>query len=92
MKVINHLFEHGAKLNIRDSDGRDPIMHAVILNNTELLKSMLRMKEKAEIDTNGQDYAGKSAVHYVINPIKFGSYENTDILRLLHKNEFNFNL
>lgn len=39
-----------------------------------------------------QDKSGKTAIHYVINPIKFGSYENTSILRDLFKAGFNLNV
>jgi len=35
------LMENGAKLNIVDSDGRDPIMYAVMQNNKETLKMLL---------------------------------------------------
>ena len=31
------LMEHGTKLNVVDSDGRDPIMYAIISNNEKLL-------------------------------------------------------
>lgn len=31
-------------------------------------------------------------MHYVVNPIKFGSYENVEILRDLHKNGFDLSI
>lgn len=30
-----------------------------------------------------QDDEGKTALHYVVTPLNFGSYENTDLLRFL---------
>jgi hypothetical protein len=36
--------------------------------------------------------AGKSAAHFVINPIEFGSYENLTILNILYQCGFNLNL
>jgi ankyrin repeat protein len=35
------LLEFGAKLDIVDSDGRDPIMHAIVKNNVMALRMML---------------------------------------------------
>jgi len=74
------LIEYGAKLDIVDSDGRDPLMHAIMNNNTMVVKILLENKKALKVNSNGQDKAGKSAVHYVINPIRYGSYENVEIL------------
>jgi hypothetical protein len=46
----------------------------------------------AKINKECQDKTGKSAVHYVVNPIKFGSYENVNVLRSLAKKGFNLKL
>ncbi len=86
------LLEFGAKLDIVDSDGRDPIMHAIIKDNVMVLKILFENKKTLKFNTNGQDKAGKSAAHFVINPIRFGSYENVEILQLLHHYGFNLNL
>lgn len=82
------LIENGAKLNVVDSDGRDPIMHAIMKDNIPLLKLILDNKKTLFVHKECQDKAGKSAVHYVVNPEKFGSYENVEILKLLHSNGF----
>lgn len=86
------LIEFGAKLNITDSDGRDPVMHAIMKNNAMALKMLFENKSKLHLNVQGQDKAGRSAAHYVVNPVRFGSYENVDILRLLHSQGFNLNL
>lgn len=86
------LIEFGAKLNITDSDGRDPVMHAIMKDNTMALKMLFENKSNAHINLHGQDKAGKSAAHYVVNPVRFGSYENVEILQLLHKQGFNLQL
>ena len=49
-------------------------------------------KAALNVNTEAQDKAGKSPVHYVINPLPYGSYENVELLRLLHKNGFNLKL
>lgn len=86
------LIEYGAKLDVRDSDGRDPIMHAVINNNAMVLDIMLKNNKALHFDTSAQDLSGKSAVHYVVNPLRFGSYENLEILRTLYNYKFNLKL
>jgi hypothetical protein len=60
------LIEFGAKLDVVDSDGRDPIMYAIINNNTMVVKLLLENKKALKVDPNAQDKSGKSAVHYVV--------------------------
>jgi ankyrin repeat protein len=86
------LIEYGAMINVVDSDGRDPIMHAIINNNTMVVKILLENKRALRVNPEGQDKAGRSAVHYVVNPIRYGSFENVEILQLLHKYGFNLKL
>ena len=38
------LIEFGARLDVVDSDGRDPIMHAIITNNAMVVKILLENK------------------------------------------------
>lgn len=83
------LVEFGARLDMTDSDGRDAIMHAIMKDNAMVLKVLFENKSNLHINLAGQDKAGKSAAHYVVNPVRFGSYENVEILQLLHKQGFN---
>ena len=46
------LIEHKAKINIVDSDGRDPIMHAIMSNNEMVLTILLENKRSLEADTD----------------------------------------
>ena len=39
------------------------------------------MKYKSTIKFNNQDSNGKSVIHYIVNPLAFGSFENTKFLR-----------
>lgn len=86
------LMEYGAKLDVQDSDGRDPIMYAIITNNQMVVEILLNNTKALRINTEGQDKAGKSAVHYVINPLRYGTFENVLILNMLHKHKFNLKL
>jgi len=79
------LLEYGAKVDVTDSDGRDPIMHAIIKDNEMVLKLIFDNKKALLLNTEGQDKAGKSAAHFVINPVRYGSYENIEILKLLEQ-------
>ncbi len=67
-------------------------MHAIINNNTMVIEILLENKKALNINPNNQDKAGKTAVHYVVNPLRYGSYENLQILKFLHKYGFNFKL
>lgn len=86
------LLEFGARLDIVDSDGRDPVMHAVIKDNEMVLKMLLENKKALKVNLQGQDRSGKSVAHFVVNPIRFGSYENREILRLIHRSGFDLQL
>lgn len=44
------LIEFGAKLNITDSDGRDPVMHAIMKNNAMALKMLFENKSKLHLN------------------------------------------
>ena len=67
-------------------------MHAIINNNEMVVKILLENKKSLRVNVNGQDKAGKSAAHYVVNPLRYGSFENVELLNLLQKYGFNLNL
>jgi ankyrin repeat protein len=47
------LLEFGSKLDIVDSDGRDPIMHAIIKNNVMVLRMLFENKKTLKFNTSG---------------------------------------
>lgn len=57
-------------------------MYAVSENAMELIDILLKKKG---IDVNKKDSQGKNVVHYVVNPLPYGSYENVALLEMLHK-------
>jgi ankyrin repeat protein len=79
------MLKNGAKLAITDSDGRDLLIHAVITNNTLLVEFLLQNGPTGGLNKDVTDLVGKTAVHYVVNPVPLGSYENKKILNLLAK-------
>ncbi len=89
---VRFLFQYNATLDVTDSDGRDAIMYPIILNNLDKLRTLLAHKEGRGIKYNRQDLATKSHVHYVVNPLRFGSFENVKMLELLHKEGFDMEL
>jgi hypothetical protein len=38
-----------------------------------------------KFEVNSVDKHGKSVIHYVVNPVAYGSYENNKLLSMLHK-------
>lgn len=44
-----------------------------------------------KLNVNQVDTFGKNAVHYVVNPLEFGSYENTEILQILKQAGYDLN-
>lgn len=70
------LMHFGATLDIIDSDGRDAMMYAIRSNNTNLVNFLIENKQKLKLTVKLQDKQGKSPVHIVVNPCKFGSFEN----------------
>ena len=47
------LIEFGAKLDVVDSDGRDPIMHAIMKDNVMVVKMLLENKKSLNHNPNG---------------------------------------
>ena len=65
-----------------DSHGRDALMYAIMHNDLELVKFLINNKEKGLL-RNHTDNEGKNAIHYVVNPAKYGSFENVTMLNAL---------
>jgi hypothetical protein len=67
-------------------------MISIIKNNFKILDLLLELIKKAGVNLSLQDIYGKSAIHYVVNPIVVGSYENFRLLKKLKENKFEFNI
>jgi len=67
-------------------------MVSIIKNNYKILDLLLELIKKAGVAKSLQDSYGKSAVHYVVNPLVIGSYENFRILKKLKENKFEMHI
>ena len=47
------LIEFGAKLDVVDSDGRDPVMHAIMKDNTMVIKMLFENKKVLQMNLKG---------------------------------------
>jgi len=83
---LDCLLQFKARIDIADSDGVDVIMHSIKQNDHDLVSYFLSNAQTMpvrEFLRHNQDSQGKNAIHCVVNPFKFGSFENKDILRSL---------
>lgn len=92
LENLQGLLKQGAKLDISDSDGRDCMAYAVMANSSQLVQFLITNATIGRLSRNNQDRAGKSSVHFVVNPCKFGSYENVQILRALNEAGHSLNM
>jgi ankyrin repeat protein/predicted DNA-binding WGR domain protein len=90
-KIIIKLVNNGADPMEKDSDGLDSLMHCVKSNNLKLLELFVKNCKK-NIKYNSVDNNGKCLVHYAVNPMEEGSYENEALLSFLLKNNFDWNI
>jgi hypothetical protein len=49
-------------------------------------------KSYDSIKKDSVDLQGKSLVHYIVNPLPFGSYENEDLLSKTIEIQFKYNI
>ena len=75
-----------------DSENRDVFMIAILKNNIKILNLLIELKKIAGANLSHQDKYFKSATHYVVNPLRIGSYENDTILKKLKEHKFEMNL
>lgn len=81
----------GSDISEQDSNGRDAIMIAIEKNDESLVSLLIQHLKSSKVKGN-QDKDERSAIHWVVWPFIFGSFENSKILDLLLKNKFHFDL
>lgn len=74
------MITNGSSINEVDCYGRNALYYAIYHNSKKLVKFILQSKK---FDVKYVDLQGKNAIHYIVNPVEFGSYENLEILELL---------
>ena len=84
---VNNLLGFECDPSLPDSDGHDAWMNLILLNNYDLLDVMISYfyKNTVPIDNDLKDKFGKSHLHLIVNPNKFGWIKNTNILELFLK-------
>lgn len=80
--VIKFFMDHGASVTEKDSVGRNSLMYAVMNNDLDLAVALLNERK---ISIKETDNEGKNVLHYVVQPLEYGSYENVDLLKLILK-------
>jgi len=73
------LEKHRVNVSVPDSSGLTPLMWAVKINSTSTAQKLIA----AKADLEAVDDAACSVMHYCVQPIAFGSYENVELLKLL---------
>lgn len=88
LPLFRTLVAEGINVNDTDDEGQTPIIYAIKENATKLFKFLLALPGT---DIKQKDNFGKTPVHYVVNPLPYGSYENVKILEALAQAGFNLN-
>ena len=83
MSNLQCLQHDGATFDRQDSLGRDAMIYAVIQNQFQIARYLINNIRNG-LMINHQDNLGKSAIHFVVNPVSYGSFENIEILHLLY--------
>jgi ankyrin repeat protein len=90
--VLKTLLDKGANPNAQDSLGRDALMYCVTRNHANtfdfILSSVSKSDEEikenkgAQLKLDSVDKRdGRSLIHYIVDPLPFGSFENEELLR-----------
>ena len=80
--TFGKLHELGADVNAGDSDGWPPLFHYIRLNKLREIKAFLK---DFQVNTKVVDKRGKNAIHHVVQPMAYCSYENTEMIEFLAK-------
>ncbi|CDW79015.1 nad(+) adp-ribosyltransferase-3 [Stylonychia lemnae] len=83
--ILKKLLKH-ANPSIQDSDGKDAFFYTAIRNHYNTFNFIVNYiyEKKQSYDSivkDNIDKNGKSFIHFIINPLEFGSFENSDILQ-----------
>ena len=89
--TMSYLMSHGATFDILDSESLSVLIYALKHNSEELIQFLLDSKDTHKLDLNFKDARGWTVMHYCVQPLDFGSYENTTLLGKLHNAGFKYN-
>jgi hypothetical protein len=77
---LKSLCAFGGKLDTPDSEGRTALMYATMENDARLLDFLTGSYKVSRFNVNGVDKEGKSVAHFIVNPLHYGTYENTELI------------
>ena len=80
------LIKYGARLDLADSNGLNVLQHAIKKNNEGLVRFIISNSQYGQV--SHRDHMGMTPAHTCVRPFAFGSYENKEILNLLHRNGY----
>ena len=69
-----------ALCNTCDGNGMSALAHAIVLNEDQFARLLI-----SHSDMSFCDKQGRTLVHLIVQPIKYGSYENVNLLKALAK-------
>jgi ankyrin repeat protein len=78
--------------------GRDSFFYIAIRNHSNTFEFIIdTLKEKNDsalekLVKNNVDIFGKSFVHYIVSPLDYGSFENSDLLQQALDLEFDYSI
>jgi ankyrin repeat protein/predicted DNA-binding WGR domain protein len=78
--IIKFLMDNGSSISDKDSLGRTALMYSIMNNDLDLATALLNEKRIKLKDT---DQSGRNCLHYIVQPLQYGSYENQELLKLL---------
>mmetsp|Transcript_40067 Transcript_40067/g.38593 ORF Transcript_40067/g.38593 Transcript_40067/m.38593 type:complete len:199 (+) Transcript_40067:1060-1656(+) len=61
-------------------------------NKRKLTQFLLDRRVSSHLNVKVKDMVGKSVGHYVVCPLRFGSYENVQLLNMLNETNYNLNM
>ncbi|CAD8079248.1 unnamed protein product [Paramecium primaurelia] len=82
--LLSKFTDAGCDINEKTEKGETSLILAIKNNSLKLVNFILhhpKFKREAHI----QDFNKKSPIHHVVQPLEFGSYENTEMLEVLAK-------
>ena len=90
--TLSYLVAHGATFDVTDSKGLSVMVYALKNNSEEQAQFLIDNRGTNKLNLNWKDPRGRSTMHYCVQPLNFGSYENNSLLKKLFNWGFKLNV
>ncbi|CAK63631.1 unnamed protein product (macronuclear) [Paramecium tetraurelia] len=87
--ILNKFTDAGCDINEKTENGETSLMLAIKINSLKLVNYILNHPQ-FKVALHAQDSQNRTPIHYVVQPLEFGSYENIEMLQILSK-QFDIN-